>query len=75
MEIVPTDSLLFRSAIEGLKDFLPEGTLRITSKGLSICGMDRSHVGFVDYLLAKVDCKILKVPVPQTIGMNMLSLA
>lgn len=75
MEIIPTDSLLFRSAIEGLKDFLPEATLRVTSKGLGICGMDRSHVGFVDYQLAKADCKTLKVSAPQTIGMNMLSLA
>lgn len=75
MEIIPTDSLLFRSAIEGLKDFLPEATLRVNPSGLSICGMDRSHVGFVDYLLAKADCKVLKVPAPQTIGMNMLILA
>jgi proliferating cell nuclear antigen PCNA len=67
--------VLFRSAVDGLKEFLPEATLQVKSTGITICGMDRSHIGFVHYNLAKADCKILKVPVPQTIGMNMVNLS
>jgi proliferating cell nuclear antigen len=75
MEFSPSDSSAFRSAIEALKDFLPEAQLRVTSTGVTINGMDRSHVGFVDYKLAKEDCKTLKVTVPQTIGLNLVNLA
>lgn len=75
MEIIPNDSLLFRAAIDALKEFLPEGQIHVKPTGLMICGMDRSHVGFVHYTLAKADCKSLKVPVPQTISMNMINLS
>lgn len=75
MEIVPADSLLFRAAVDALKEFLPEATLQITPTGVVICGMDRSHIGFVYYNLNKADCKVLKVPAPQTIGMNMNNLS
>jgi proliferating cell nuclear antigen len=75
MEFAPSDSSAFRSAIEALKDFLPEAQLRVTTTGVVINGMDRSHVGFVDYQLAKADCKVLKVTAPQTIGLNLVNLA
>ena len=75
MEIIPSDSLLFRAAVDALKEFLPEATIQIKTNGIVICGMDRSHIGFVHYSLAKADCKVLKVPVPQIIGMNMLNLS
>lgn len=75
MEIIPKDSLLFRAAIDALKEFLPESQIHVKSTGLMICGMDRSHVGFVQYKLAADDCKSLKVPVPQTIGINMVNLS
>lgn len=75
MEIIPSDSLLFRAAVDALKEFLPEATIQIKTTGIVICGMDRSHIGFVHYSLAKADCKVLKVPVPQIIGMNMLNLS
>lgn len=75
MEIVPADSLLFRAAIDALKEFLPEATLQIKPTGIVICGMDRSHIGFVHYTLAKTDCKVLKVPAPQTIGIHMVNLS
>ncbi len=75
MEIIPTDSLLFRAAVDALKEFLPEAQIHVKPAGLMICGMDRSHVGFVHYTLAKTDCKSLKVPAPQTIGMNMINLS
>lgn len=75
MEIVPVDSLLFRSAVDALKEFLPEATLQIKPSGVVICGMDRSHIGFVHYSLAKADCKVLKVISPQTIGIHMLNLS
>ena len=75
MEFAPSDSSAFRSAIEALKDFLPEAQLRVTATGVGINGMDRAHVGFVDYLLAKADCKTLKVTAPQTIGLNLVNLS
>ena len=75
MEIIPNDSSLFRAAIDALKDFLPEAQIQVRSTGITICGMDRSHVGFVHYQLAKADCKSLKIPVPQTIGMSLINLS
>jgi proliferating cell nuclear antigen PCNA len=75
MELQPTDSALFRTAIEGLKDFLPEAQLMITPAGLSISGMDAAHVGFVAYTLAAADCAVLKVPVPQSLGLPLAILA
>jgi proliferating cell nuclear antigen PCNA len=74
MMITPNDSVLFRAAVEALKEFLPEAQLVIKPTGISICGMDRAHVGFVDYFLAKSDCKILQVSGSQTVGINMVNL-
>ena len=75
MELIPSDSLLFRNAIEALKDFLPQAQLRISKEGMFINGMDSSHVGFVDYKLAAVDCDTLTVTTPLTLGINMTVLA
>jgi proliferating cell nuclear antigen PCNA len=75
MELQPTDSTSFRTAIEGLKDFLPEAQLFITKAGLTISGMDGSHIGYVKYTLAAEDCTVLKVPVPQTIGVPLAILS
>lgn len=75
MEIIPNDSVLFRSAVDALKEFLPEAQIQVKPTCVIICGMDRSHVGFVHYQLAKADCKVLKVTGSQTIGMNMNSLS
>ena len=75
MELQPKDSALFRAAIEGLKDFLPEAHLVVTKEGLVISGMDASHVGFVAYTLAAADCTVLKTPVPQTLGVPLAVLA
>ena len=71
MEIVPNDASLFRASIDGLKEFLPNAELRISSECLKINGMDASHVGFVDYVLAKADCETLKVNQTMTIGVNL----
>ena len=70
MEIVPTDSGLFRSSVEALKEFLPQIQLRIAPDGIRVNGMDVSHVGFIDYFLSKADCDVLKVPSPIVIGLN-----
>lgn len=75
MELVPSDSSLFRNAIEALKDFLPQAQLHISSEGLTVNGMDQSHVGFVDYKLAAADCDTIVVTSPITIGINMSNLA
>lgn len=75
MELQPKDSSLFRTAIEGLKDFLPEAHLVVTKEGLVISGMDAAHVGFVRYTLAAADCAVLKVTVPQTLGVSLTILS
>jgi len=75
MEIVPADASLFRASIEGLKEFLPNAELRISADSLKICGMDASHVGFVDYVLAKADCETLKTKHNMTIGVNLAHLS
>jgi proliferating cell nuclear antigen len=74
MEITPNDSSLFRASVEALKEFLPQAQLRVSNEGVRINGMDVSHVGFVDFLLAASDCT-LKVSKPCTIGINMNILA
>jgi len=75
MKLVPSDSSLFRNAIEALKDFLPVAQLRFSADGLNINGMDNSHVGFVDYFLAAADCKTFDVNDNLTLGINMTVLA
>jgi proliferating cell nuclear antigen PCNA len=75
MEIVPADASLFRASIEGLKEFLPNAELRISAECLKISGMDASHVGFVDYVLAKADCETLKAKHTMTIGVNLAHLS
>lgn len=75
MELQPNDSISFRTAIEGLKDFLPEAQLFITKEGLTISGMDGSHIGYVKYTLAAEDCAVLKVPIPQTLGVPLAILS
>jgi proliferating cell nuclear antigen PCNA len=75
MELSPNDPKLFCSAIDALKDYLPQAQLYITKDGLRISGMDISHVGFVDYFLAAEDCAVLNVTEKITIGVNMNVLA
>ena len=75
MELQPKDSALFRQAIESLKDFLPDAQLCINEQGFTISGMDASHVGFVKYHLAAVDCKVLKIPIPLTLGVPLGTVA
>jgi len=75
MELQPAESALFRTAIEGLKDFLPEAHLVITKAGLTVSGMDAAHVGFVAYTLAAADCAVLKASVPHTLGVPLAILA
>ena len=75
MEIVPSDSALFRSSMEALKEFLPQVQMRISAEGVRINGMDVSHVGFVDYFLSKTDCSVLTVPTACVIGVNSMLLS
>jgi len=71
MEIIPNDATLFKSAIEGLKDFLPEAQILISSDGLAIRGMDAAHVGYVNYFLSASDCSVWKVPKACALGISM----
>jgi proliferating cell nuclear antigen PCNA len=70
MELVPSNAVLFKTAMEALKEFLPQLQMYISKDSLSISGMDASHVGFVDYKLAATDCTTLKVNEPMQIGMH-----
>jgi proliferating cell nuclear antigen PCNA len=75
MEFVPKDVVLFRSSVEALKEFLPIASLRVSAEGIRISGMDASHVGFVDYLLAAADCTKAVVEHSLVIGVSMTVLA
>jgi len=75
MEFSPSDAGLFRSAIDAMKESLPQAQLRISEEGLHISGMDTTHVQFIDYRLAAGDCSILEVKAPIVIGLNMGVLA
>ena len=75
MEFVPKDVVIFRSSVEALKEFLPIASLRIGDDGIRISGMDSSHVGFVDYLLAAADCTKAVVARSLVISLHMAILA
>jgi len=75
MEFVPKDVSLFRSSVEALKEFLPIASLRCSADGIRISGMDASHVGFVDYMLAADDCTKAVVGRPLIISVSMAVLA
>ena len=71
MELVPVNAPLFKTAMEALKEFLPQLQIFISSElGVSISGMDASHVGFVDYRLAVEDCACLTVKEPVQLGIH-----
>lgn len=71
MELVPANPALFKTAMEALKEFLPQLQIHISKeKGIFICGMDASHVGFVDYNLAVKDCAVLKMKESLRIGIH-----
>lgn len=70
MELVPANPALFKTAIEALKEFLPQLQIHISPAGISVCGMDASHVGFVDYKLAAADCTTLTVKEHVRLGIH-----
>jgi len=71
MEFTPKSTPLFRSAMEGIREFLPMAVLRFTTAGLSVNGMNVSHTGFIDYFLSKDDCDTLQATEPALIGISM----
>ena len=75
MEFTIKDAALFRIAVDGLKEFLPQATLRVSTDGVRINGMDKSHVGFVDYFLSAADMNDVKVAAPVIVGVDMGTLA
>ena len=76
MQFIPSNSLLFRSAIDALKDFLPSAQMCIGPDGIKICGVDASHIGYVDYFLSVDDSELLTLnDGPMTLGINMITLA
>jgi proliferating cell nuclear antigen PCNA len=70
MELVPANPSLFKTAMEALKEFLPQLQIHISETGISVCGMDASHVGFVDYKLAAGDCSTLIVKEHINLGIH-----
>lgn len=70
MELVPVSAPLFKTAMEALKEFLPQLQLYVSKDSISISGMDASHVGFVDYKLAAADCTTLNVKQSMQIGVH-----
>lgn len=76
MEFVLNDVMLFRASVEGLKEFLPIASLHISSDGISIKGIDASHVGYVDYFLSAADCAkaVVKSRFKLDVNMKVLSM-
>jgi proliferating cell nuclear antigen PCNA len=70
MELVPSNPALFKTAMDALKEFLPQLQIHISETGISVCGMDASHVGFVDYKLTAADCSTLKVKEHINLGIH-----
>jgi proliferating cell nuclear antigen PCNA len=70
MELVPSNPALFKTAMEALKEFLPQLQIHVSETGISVCGMDASHVGFVDYKLAAGDCAVLVAKQPMHLGIH-----
>ena len=70
MELVPSNPALFKTAMDALKEFLTQLQIHISETGISVCGMDASHVGFVDYKLAAGDCSTLKVKEHINLGIH-----
>lgn len=70
MELIPTDSTLFRSSVEALKEFLPQAQFCFSQDGLRINGMDASHVGFSDYYLSVDDCVSLHCARSLEVGLS-----
>jgi proliferating cell nuclear antigen PCNA len=75
MEFTIKDAGLFRIAVDGLKEFLPQAQLRVSAEGVRINGMDKSHVGFVDYFLSAADMSTVKITAPTVVGVDMGTLA
>jgi proliferating cell nuclear antigen PCNA len=70
MELVPTNPALFKTAMEALKEFLVQLQINISETGISVSGMDASHVGFVDYKLSAADCSTLKTKEHVRLGIH-----
>ena len=52
MELVISESTIFKKAMEAVRDFLPTPEMNISADGLRITGMDAGHICFVDFLLS-----------------------
>jgi proliferating cell nuclear antigen len=70
MNIQITDAALFRRSIDALKDFLPQAQFHISTEGVTIRGMDASHIAFVDYFLSSRDCEEIAVPEECMLGVS-----
>jgi proliferating cell nuclear antigen len=75
MDIQINDASIFRRSVDAIRDFLPQAQVRVTEAGLSISGMDSSHVGFVDYFLSAEDCKQLRIDQNSIVGISMTTLS
>jgi proliferating cell nuclear antigen PCNA len=70
MELVISESTLFKRAMEAVRDFLPEPEMNISADGMRITGMDAAHICFIDFLLSAEECDSLTCPDPISLGIS-----
>lgn len=70
MELVISESTLFKKAMEAIRDFLPTTEMNISADGMRITGMDASHICFIDFLLSAEECDSVTCPDPISLGIS-----
>jgi proliferating cell nuclear antigen len=70
MEIIISESTLFKKALDAVKEFLPTTEINVSSDGLRINGMDTSHICFIDFFLSAEECDMIKSPEPISVGIS-----
>lgn len=70
MEIIISESTLFKKALDAVKEFLPITEINVSSDGLRINGMDTSHICFIDFFLSAEECDMIKCREPISVGIS-----
>jgi proliferating cell nuclear antigen len=70
MEIVISETNIFKKALEAIREFLPTTEMNISSDGLRINGMDQGHICFIDFFLSAEECDTIRCKEPISLGIS-----
>ena len=70
MEIVISETNIFKKALEAIREFLPMTEMNISSDGLRINGMDQGHICFIDFFLSAEECDSITCAEPVSLGIS-----